>query len=174
MPTLEEVREQVGHLDGASKLLGRKEIKELPKVLWKDEAIEQMVQGMYGEGLGVLVATNKRLVFVDKGMLRMRVEDFPYDRISSIEYTTGMLMGSVIIYASGNKSEIKHVAKDQCQAFANYVRARTTAPSEHASAPVTAGSPPAVEQLERLAKLRDSGVLTPDEFEAEKRKVLAG
>lgn len=173
MPTLEEVQEQVGHLDGASRLLGRKEIKELPSVLWEDERIEQMVQGVYGEALGVLAATNKRLVFVDKGLLRMRVEDFPYDRISSIEYKTGMMMGSIIIYASGNKSEIKHVAKDQCQGFANYVRARTTAPSAHASAPAPAATASPVDELERLAKLRDAGVLTDQEFEAEKQRVLS-
>jgi hypothetical protein len=44
-----------------------------------------------------------------------------------------------------------------------------------------AGAPPAAapaassaEQLKQLAELRDSGVLTPEEFEREKQKVLAG
>lgn len=172
MPTLEEVQAQIEHLDGTSKVLGRKEIRELPSVLWEDEHIEQIVQGMYKDNLGVLVATNKRLVFVDKGFVRMRVEDFPYDRISSVEYRTGILGGTITIYASGNKSEIKHVAKDQCQDFAGYVRARSTAPTPHASAPAAAPAASSVDQLERLAKLKSDGILSDDEFEAEKRKVL--
>lgn len=39
------------------------------------------------------------------------------------------------------------------------------------AAPVTA-SP--IEQLKQLGELRDSGVLTPEEFEREKQKLLAG
>jgi hypothetical protein len=34
--------------------------------------------------------------------------------------------------------------------------------------------PTLIEQLERLAKLRDSGALSPEEFEAQKRKLLGG
>jgi hypothetical protein len=56
---------------------------ELPSILWKDEHIERLVQGSYGGGTGLLVSTNKRLVFVDKGMTKLKVEDFPYDKISS-------------------------------------------------------------------------------------------
>ncbi|MEK6276530.1 MAG: SHOCT domain-containing protein [Actinomycetota bacterium] len=34
------------------------------------------------------------------------------------------------------------------------------------------GADPSVDQLERLQKLREQGVLTEDEFQAQKRKVL--
>jgi len=39
---------------------------------------------------------------------------------------------------------------------------------------VTAGSVDVVEQLERLAKLREQGVLTEDEFQNEKQRILNG
>ncbi len=39
------------------------------------------------------------------------------------------------------------------------------------AAPAAGGS--VVEQLKQLGELRDSGVLTPDEFEREKQKILA-
>lgn len=49
-------------------------------------------------------------------------------------------------------------------------------PGESSQAPASA--PPAaggtvVEQLKQLGELRDSGVLTPEEFEREKQKILA-
>lgn len=66
MPDLEQIKTSIRNIDGASKLLGRKEIKELPSILWEDENIERLVQGFYNGGLGILVATNKRLIFVDK------------------------------------------------------------------------------------------------------------
>jgi Short C-terminal domain len=39
------------------------------------------------------------------------------------------------------------------------------------AAPATGGT--VVEQLKQLGELRDSGVLTPEEFEREKQKILA-
>jgi hypothetical protein len=183
VPTLEEIREQIGNIDGASKFLGRKEIKQLPGILWEDERVEKLVQGSYNSGMGVLVATNKRLVFVDKGIGKLKVEDFPYDKLTSIQYETGWTMGSITMFASGNKAEIKNVAKDQCKNFADYVRARITAVSEHASAPqvsepasasMSNGGSDIVDRLERLAKLKEQGMLTDDEFEAQKQKILGG
>jgi Short C-terminal domain len=44
-------------------------------------------------------------------------------------------------------------------------------PQPAAAAPAAGGS--VVEQLKQLGELRDSGVLTPDEFEREKQKILA-
>ena len=47
------------------------------------------------------------------------------------------------------------------------------APAAPAPAPAPAADAPAyVAELEQLASLRDSGVLTDDEFEAKKRQVL--
>ena len=46
-----------------------------------------------------------------------------------------------------------------------------------AAAPAAAPAPAAtntIEQLKQLGELRDSGVLTPEEFEREKQKLLAG
>jgi Bacterial PH domain/Short C-terminal domain len=185
VPDLTEVREQIGHLDGGNKFLSRKEVKELPNVLWDDEKIEKLIIGTYGgaAGTGVLVATNKRLVFVDKGMMNLRVEDFPYDKITSIQYKTGMMLGELTIFASGNKAEIKNVNKGQCRNFAETVRARITAASEHASyrepASQTAAPQSAdaggdlVSQIERLGRLREQGHLTDEEFQAQKEKLLA-
>ena len=103
MPTLIEIQSQIKNLAGFESFLGRKEIKELPSILWEDEKVENIIQGTYNNGNGVLVATNIRLVFVDKGLLfGLKVEDFPYDKISSIQYETGILMGKLTIFTSGN------------------------------------------------------------------------
>jgi len=178
MPTLEEIQKQISSLDSASRLLAFKEVKELPKILWEDERIEQIIQGMYNNGNGVLVATNKRLVFVDKGlMFGLKVEDFPYDKITSIQYETGMLMGEITIFASGNKAEIKYLDKARTRVFAEFVRARVTATSDHASVQKASAVPNAddvVSKLERLAALKSQGILTEEEFLEQKRKILNG
>ena len=61
MPSLEEIKNQINSLDGMSQFLGRKEVKELPDILWDDENVEKIIQGTYNNGNGILVCTNKRL-----------------------------------------------------------------------------------------------------------------
>lgn len=179
MPTLEEVREQLKRIDGISHLLGRKEIKELPAILWEDEPVEHMVQGVYNNSLGALFATNKRLLFVDKGLLYgLKVEDFPYDKITSIQYETGLMFGKLTIFASGNRADIVQCDKVLVRSFAEYVRARISGKQESkAPVAVTAskgvGDDDVISKLERLAKLKEQGILNEEEFRAQKAKILA-
>lgn len=172
MPTLDEIKSQIQNIDGTSKFFGFKEIKQLPDILWEDELIEKLVQGLYNNGQGILVATNKRLIFVDKGLIYgLRVEDFPYDKITSIQYETGLLFGEIKIFASGNKADIKQINKQQARDFAEYVRARISSTKDHASMPHSTPND-VIAQLEKLAKLKEQGILSEEEFLAQKKKIL--
>lgn len=128
-----------------------------------------------------MVATNRRLVFVDKGIIYgLKVEDFAYDKISSIQYETGMLFGKITIFTSGNKAIIDNVLKGKVRSFGDWVRARITAPKENAIHEPkitpnqnTNDNVNVVDQLERLAKLKEQGILTEEEFSTQKKKILS-
>jgi len=180
MPTLTEIESQIRNLDGFETFLGRREIKELPNILWTDETVENVIQGTYNNGNGILVATNRRLVFVDKGILfGLKVEDFSYDKISSIQYETGIFFGKLTIFTSGNKAVVDNVIKAKVRVFGDWVRARISAPKEKAvqespthSQNNTQDNVNIADQLERLAKLKEKGFLTEDEFTSQKKKLL--
>ena len=165
-------------LDGISKnLLVRREIKELPSILWEGEFPEMLASGMYNNGYGVLVAADRRVVFVDKGMLgSLKIEDLPYDKISSIESKTGMLMGEITIYASGNKEQIRSVPKDQVRQFSDFLRNRVSLvnnKSQESQPPTLVAASPApvvsvADELKKFAELRDLGVVSEEEFNAQK------
>jgi hypothetical protein len=205
MPSLEEIQQQVSAVEGGSRFLARKEIKELPSILGAGERVEQLAPGFYNGGIGLLVATNRRIVFVDKGMLYgLRVEDFPYDRINSIQYKTGLLLGEITIFASGNRAEISQVEKSVVRQFGDYVRARIDRAAVQAAAAAAPGArPPAVQggatptashapppmpppqipaaaddviisKLERLAALKQQGILNEQEFLEQKARILRG
>lgn len=180
MPSLDDIKLQIKSLDRVSKYLGKREIKQLPDILWEDEVVENIVQGIYSKGLGILVATNKRLVFVDKGMIYgLTVETFPYKNISSIQYSTGLLYGKLTIFSSGNKSEIDNVGKKEVRLFSEFVRNKLSLldePSEiinKKGESVKSNSlPDRITQLERLAELKDKGIISEEEFTTEKQKIL--
>jgi Bacterial PH domain len=63
-----------------TKVGGGKEIKRLVGHLWEDEHVERMTTGSYGAGTGLLVLTDRRLLFVKEGMTK-KTEDFPLENI---------------------------------------------------------------------------------------------
>jgi hypothetical protein len=168
----QRVRRQLENLgrSGRAGILHRREIGELPSILRDDEDILDLVQGSHNNGTGVLAATQERLLFVDKGMLYgLKVEDFPLDKVSSIQYGTGLLLGSITIFASGNKAEIKNVDKGFARRFAEGVRERMAAAK---AKPAHAAAASSIDELERLAALREKGHVTEEEFNLRKRQLL--
>lgn len=175
MPTLEQVKEKVKNLDGCSRFLGKWEINELPKILWEDENILRLSDGYYNQGVGIVVATNKRILFLNKGIFSSQIEDFAYNKISSIQCNKGLVLASLIIYTAGNKAVIDNMGKDDAQYFADCIRARISQ-EDNSSSPQTTNniisSDDVVSKLERLAKLKEQGILTDEEFAQQKAKIL--
>lgn len=161
-----------------SKIGAKREIKKLVEYLWEDERVYLMASGQYGPGTGLVVLTSRRLLFVKDGMMSKVTEDFPLDKISSAQWSSGMLFGSLIVFASGNKAEIKQLDKKDGKALADALRERLASgpPAQAQAAPVSAGPPAGggdvMAQLQQLGQLRDAGIVTQEEFEAKKAELL--
>lgn len=155
-----------------SKLGAKKELKALPDELWEGETVEVIASGTYSDGVGILVATDRRLLFLFKGLIRSISEDFAYARISSIEYKGGMAFASVIVYVSNQKAEIKNLTKGEAKMIVDLARNRMNnpRPPEPVSASVPVVESPA-DQLLKLKQLHDAGVLTDEQY-AEKTAPL--
>lgn len=155
------------------KLGGGREIKKLPEYLWEGETVQAMTTGAYGKGTGLVVMTDRRLLFVQDGFMSKTSEDFPYSKISSVSWGSGMVMGTITVFASGNKAEIKNVQKEDGKEIVDALRERLAdSPAAPAAATSSAGQPDVMGQLRQLGELRDAGVLTPEEFEAKKADLL--
>ena len=92
-PDIEQAKNRM-----ATKFGGKRELRKLQEHIWPGETVERMATGAYGGGLGLLVMTDKRLIFLKEGMLSSTLEDFPFDKITSIQWSTGMLMGKIQIF----------------------------------------------------------------------------
>jgi hypothetical protein len=160
-----------------TKVGGGREIKHLVTHLWEDEHVERMTTGSYGSGTGLLVLTDKRLLFLKEGIVGKKTEDFALDKISSVQWSSGMTTGTVTIFASGNKAEIKSVNKADGKEITDLTRHRISAPkSEVAATTIGEEAQPALDipdQVRKLGELRDEGLLTPEEFEAKKADLLS-
>lgn len=172
---LDEIKSQIQaiNLSNVSSYLGRREISELPAILAQNEVVDNLAQGTYNNGQGILVSTDRRLLFIDKGMLfGLKVEDFPLDKISSIQYETGLIFGSIKIHTTGNVATIENVEKASARSFAEFVRNELSQPKEMITTTII-NEPNILDQLEKLAKLKENGILTEEEFNQQKIKLLA-
>ena len=158
-------------ISNASSYFGRKEIKELPNILSEGEVLDNIIQGVLNGGVGILVSTNRRLIFIDKGFFfGLKVVDYPLDKITSIQYEAGILFGTLKIVTSGSQSQIENVPKKEIRHFAEFVRNKIAKGSSHSDNAVLDNS--IINQLEKLVGLRDKGILTEEEFIKEKSKLL--
>jgi len=155
----------------------RREIKKLPELLGEQEDVLNLARGEYDGKEGLIVVTDRRVMFVEQGMIRSNLEDFPYDRVASVKSETGMRSGKLTIFVGGNKAELKDIhPKARVTEIGDYVRGRISAgsssktPTQATPTPVVADGP--MEQLKKLGELRDAGVLSEDEFEAKKAELL--
>ncbi len=157
----------------------KRELKALPEILGENEPILNMAAGQYDGKQGLLVVTDRRLIFFEKGMVRSRQEDFPYSKVSSLQTQTKMTSGVITIFVSGNKALIKSVLpKERVNEIGEYVRARIAdgdrpAPVVEAPAAAPASSEPThAERLRSLQALRDQGLITDEEFAARREKII--
>ncbi len=103
---------------------------------------------------------------------RLTVEDFPYDKLTSIQYEVGWVFGKIRIFASGNRADIDQIVKDAVQPFAEMVRAKISQPLK-AEAGVEPPTKDLVAEIERLVALRSAGHLDEAEFLAAKARLLS-
>lgn len=160
-----------------SALGSKREIQRLPEVLWEGETVEMLATGVYGKGNGLVAMTDKRLIFLKHGIMSQQVEDFPYARISSVQWSGGMLTGTLQVFTSGNKAEIKQMPKDSGRALSDALRARlagaVAAPAapQQQVAPAPAGGDVA-SRLATLDQLRAAGAITDEEYRDRRERIL--
>ena len=142
-----------------------------------DEVLENMVPGQYNDTKGLLVATNKRLIFVSKRWFSSNVEEFIFDKISAVETSAGKSDGELEIRNADDASaKFKSVPGDHLQPFAEYLKGRRPeSPSQDTDQELRAEAPlDWVSRLDRLAALKSQGSISDEDFEAERTRILKG
>ena len=78
----------------------------------------------------------------------------------------------MFVGGAGSDAVSGRVAAKQQARHAEQLAASTTPPAPEQDAPAAADQVDVIEQLKRFAELRDQGILTEEEFAAQKAKLL--
>jgi hypothetical protein len=133
-------------------------------------AYEVKILGKDSVRTGILVATDRQVVFYAKKMFGYDMEAFSYAAISSIEVSKGFMGHAVTFFASGNKATLKWISEGDVTTFCSIVKQRIQKNEVNTSTPTSEGIP---ELIQKLAALHNAGVLSDEEFQTKKTELLS-
>lgn len=170
MPNMEDIKQQISAIDGVDNFFNQKELEELSAILRDDEVIKKALRGSFLDRVGLLLATDKRAIFVYKDFLgSLKMEDFAYENIAKIQSNSELFMGEILIYPSENRAKICDIQKEQLEDFVNFVKSNIQDENPQTQ---NTKEDDWISKLERLNALKEKGVLSEYEFLLEKNKIM--
>lgn len=101
------------------------EVRELEHILMDDEDIVHLACGRYFGSFALLVATDKRLLLIDKRVFFKTIEDTRYDMISEIDYNAQAYNANVTIFTMGKTHKFTSIKyRQHLIKLVNYVQRR--------------------------------------------------
>ncbi|MGZ2746386.1 PH domain-containing protein [Burkholderia stagnalis] len=142
------------------------------------EQVLAFSSGLMDGNTWLIVLTDHRVLFLDKGLIYgLKQISINLDKVNSVSGTTGIMFGEIRIEDGASERIVKNVWKKTVVPFTNKVRDAireyTRASQPAAAAPVAPAADDVVSKLERLAALKERGILTDAEFADQKAKILA-
>lgn len=113
---------EVGYRPG---FFQRAEVKELCKVLHEDETIYQATNGYYEGGFSLLVATDHRLLLIDRKPMFLTLDSIAYSMIQEVSFNYRLFNSTIHIFTSNkcldfnswNHSQIRAILTHTQQAM---------------------------------------------------------
>lgn len=178
MKSKEAIEAEINALEVKDDYGTKGEIKMLPNVLDEDETIKALSSGQKRRLLSgnladiLLVCTDKRVLMIDKGLLKSKTDEVALSAITSVERKDGIMYSKLVIrHNNGKPIKLKHIFKDAARAFCAEVQKgkETKVIVEQPSGDRKAT---AAEEIKELKELLDEGILTQEEFDAKKKQIL--
>lgn len=122
-----------------------RELRRLKSYLNDDEQVLAIItgSGIEKKGRGIVVATNERILFIHDGWFFRDNQDYPYETIASVEFSTKVFFGAFTLYGKGDETSYNWVGRTAGARFTKLVRQLTAnAAKERRSTPNGYSGPP--------------------------------
>jgi hypothetical protein len=125
MVHISEIHSQLSKLGVKLSHWYKPELHELQQILMDDEKIVAASAGRYFNGFALLVATEQRLLLIDKRAFFMIVEDIRYDMVSEIDFSSRIYDFTVYIHTLNKQHNFTTIKfKRQLRDLASYAQQR--------------------------------------------------
>ena len=143
-------------------------------LLWSTGIARVKRFGSWAERRGTLFVSDHRVGIFTKKVGGHDLLDFAYGLLTSIQYKKGITFGEITLLASGDSTKFHQMPKAGVEEIAQTIRQKMALAHQGGVVPnATASSASVADEIVKLASLRDSGLLTEEQFEAQKAKLLS-
>ncbi len=166
--------EEIANKIGDEKFFTKIELSYLPEIISDNEQILAFTSGLMDGNTWLITLTDRRVIFLDKGMIYgLERTTIDLDRVNSISGKTGIFFGEIFIEDGVRERHITNVWIKTVKTFTNIMQdAVENRKNLHHNANIKKQELDTYDKLAKLAKLKDKGIISQEEFNKEKEKVL--
>ncbi len=121
-----QVKAQLKALGLEFRVFGKPEVKELANVLNEGEQIYHCTFGFYQGGSALLVATNTRLLLIDKRPFFLNLEDIRYEMINEVDFAGRLLDAAVQLHTGNKQLKFRSFADARLRNLCSFVQNQIT------------------------------------------------
>lgn len=104
--------------------LWRLDIRYLPKIIHENEHIKAVAYGSGPDGAGTLVATDRRVLYVNKKPMFVKSDELTYDIIGGVSYGDVGVQATVILHSRIADFKLRTYNLRLAQGFRDYIEER--------------------------------------------------
>ncbi|WP_223607655.1 PH domain-containing protein [Chryseobacterium sp. OSA05B] len=175
---LKEIKYQLEQVGANLSMFAKGEIKELPHILAVDEVILAATDAQFIRTVdaGMLLVTPKRIVSVSKAMFApVKVNQYPNETINEVSFVSNSISPVIKLHTDNKIVEFEcfcdRLDGERFYDFISKIYNQNKAAKQTPETKEVASNL-IFEQLEKLGKLRENGILTELEFAEQKKKLL--
>jgi hypothetical protein len=112
------------------RIFGRSEIKELKNLLRAGEKVLHCAYGFYQGGTGLLVATEQRVLLIDKRPFYLNVEEMKYDSLRYVDVILKSLQASLQLRDGRKKLIFRSISDARLKGMKEYIADKITIPNK--------------------------------------------
>lgn len=102
----------------------KSETKVLPKVLHPHEHVEAVVYGQHHSSSVMLVATNERIIFLDKKPMAAFLDEVSYEVVSGIEFGIHLFTATLVLHTPVRNYDIHNANLKCAEKFARHIETK--------------------------------------------------
>lgn len=142
-------------------------------IAWAEGYIGKMMgQGKDTQRNGALVVTETRVAFYRKGFIGEVIETIPLKSITSIERKSTLGHRVIRIHTSHDDLEFKTFSKESELALVEAIENGRGLKNDSVASEKNKANNDPFEQLKKLSELKDAGVISDEEFQSKKMKLM--
>ncbi len=99
----------------------KSETRFLPKILHPDEHVKAVVYGLHHSNSVMLVATNTRIIYLDKKPIALFLDEVSYEVISGLEFEIHTFFATLVLHTPVKNYDIRHANLRCAENFARHI-----------------------------------------------------